>query len=51
MNLQYIPWTREVYWEGFNAYLEGLSLDANPYTDDARSEQWMDGWNDAAWDD
>jgi ribosome modulation factor len=49
--MNYIPWSREVYWEGFNAYLEGYSVDQNPYDDDDQREQWVDGWNDAAWDD
>ena len=51
MNLYNSSEAREVYWEGFHAYLAGYSLNSNPYTDEAQYEQWKNGWYDAADDD
>jgi hypothetical protein len=41
-----------IYWDGYNAYLEGLFSCDNPYySEDEKYIVWENGWNDAAWDD
>ena len=42
------------FWEGYHAYLEGISLRDNPYpnVDDAyEQDEWDAGWNQAQMDD
>jgi ribosome modulation factor len=46
---------RQAYDEGYDAYVDGLTQDDNPY-ENVESEwdlrdAWSDGWYNAAWDD
>ena len=40
------------YREGYNAYLDGLTKDDNPYcSDEAEWEEWLEGYYEAGFDD
>ena len=41
----------EVKKEGYNAYQNGLKRDEYPYHLDILVDAWIEGWDDAAWDD
>jgi len=45
---------KQVYKEGYNAYLDGKISGSNPYNGDEEEEKWnawKEGYTDAGWDD
>lgn len=48
------PKIREVWWDGYAAYQDGLSSYDNPYHADAEPDlfyAWQAGYYEAGWDD
>ena len=37
----------ETYQEGFQAFVDGMTLEDNPYDDAVKREKWDEGWEDA----
>lgn len=37
----------DAYREGYDAFYQAASLDANPYQSETEKKRWDDGWEDA----